>query len=53
MDELRRVRAQGYAVIDQELEIGLCSIAIPVRNMRGATIAAINVGAQAARVTDR
>jgi IclR family pca regulon transcriptional regulator len=51
MDELRQVRVQGYAVIDQELEIGLCSIAIPVRNMRGATIAAINVGAQAARVS--
>lgn len=51
MDELRRVREQGYAVIDQELEIGLCSIAIPVRNVRGVTIAAINVGAQAARVS--
>ena len=43
--------AQGYAVIDQELEIGLCSIAVPVRNTRGMTIAAINVGAQAPRVT--
>ena len=51
MDELQRVREQGYAVIDQELEIGLCSIAIPVRNMRGVTIAAINIGAQAARVS--
>lgn len=51
MDELQHVREQGYAVIDQELEIGLCSIAIPVRNMRGATIAAINIGAQAARVS--
>lgn len=51
MDEVRTVRAQGYAVIDQELEIGLCSIAVPVRNTRGMTIAAINVGAQAPRVT--
>jgi IclR family pca regulon transcriptional regulator len=51
MQELQHVREQGYAVIDQELEIGLCSIAIPVRNMRGATVAAINVGAQAARVS--
>jgi IclR family pca regulon transcriptional regulator len=51
MSELQRVREQGYAVIDQELEIGLCSIAVPVRNMRGTTIAAINVGAQAARVS--
>lgn len=51
MAELQHVREQGYAVIDQELEIGLCSIAVPVRNMRGTTIAAINVGAQAARVS--
>ncbi|ATU94682.1 IclR family transcriptional regulator [Phyllobacterium zundukense] len=51
MHELQRVREQGYAAIDQELEIGLCSIAVPVRNMRGVTVAAINVGAQAARVS--
>ncbi len=51
MAELQLIREQGYAVIDQELEIGLCSIAIPVRNMRGTTIAALNVGAQAPRVT--
>ena len=50
MAELQLIREQGYAVIDQELEIGLCSIAIPVRNMRGTTIAALNVGAQAPRV---
>jgi IclR family pca regulon transcriptional regulator len=48
--ELRRVRTQGYALIDQELEIGLCSIAVPVENNRGQTIAAINIGASAAHV---
>ncbi|KQV30801.1 IclR family transcriptional regulator [Rhizobium sp. Root1203] len=48
--ELRRVRAQGYAIIDQELEIGLCSIAVPVENDRGQTVAAINIGAPAAHV---
>ncbi|MDL2401395.1 IclR family transcriptional regulator [Rhizobium mayense] len=51
MAEFRRVRAQGYAVIDQELEIGLCSIAVPVTNDRGLTVAAINIGAPAAYVT--
>jgi len=50
MAEFRRVRAQGYAVIDQELEIGLCSIAVPVENDRGQTVAAINIGAPAAYV---
>ncbi len=48
MAEFRRVRDQGYAVIDQELEIGLCSIAVPVENDRGQTVAAINIGAPAA-----
>ncbi|OWV65922.1 IclR family transcriptional regulator [Rhizobium sp. N122] len=48
--EFRRVRAEGYAIIDQELEIGLCSIAVPVANDRGETVAAINIGAPAALV---
>ncbi len=48
--ELRRVRAQRYAVIDQELELGLCSIAVSVENDRGETVAAINIGAPAAHV---
>lgn len=47
-EEIAKVRQQGYAVIDQELEIGLCSIAIPVSNDRGRVVAAINVGAPAA-----
>jgi IclR family pca regulon transcriptional regulator len=50
MTEFQRVRAQGYAVIDQELEIGLCSIAVPVENSRGHTVAAINIGAPAAHI---
>ncbi len=47
-EEIGKVRQQGYAVIDQELEIGLCSIAVPIRNDRGRVVAAINVGAPAA-----
>ncbi|MBX4886675.1 IclR family transcriptional regulator, partial [Rhizobium bangladeshense] len=50
IEEFRRVRAEGYAIIDQELEIGLCSIAVPVENDRGETVAAINIGAPAAIV---
>jgi len=48
--ELERVRAAGYALVDQELEIGLRSIAVPVRGPDRAVIAAINVGVQATRV---
>ena len=44
MGELATVRTQGFATIDQEVEIGLRSIALPLRNIRGKTIAALNVG---------
>ena len=46
--ELWRVRAQGYALIDQELELGLCSLAVPLENDRGRIVAALNIGAPAA-----
>ncbi|WP_276958864.1 IclR family transcriptional regulator [Allomeiothermus silvanus] len=49
--ELERVRQQGYALVDQELELGLRSAAVPVRNARGRVLAAMNVGVQAARVS--
>ncbi|MDE1156963.1 MAG: IclR family transcriptional regulator [Neorhizobium sp.] len=48
MAEFSRIRAQGYAVIDQELELGLCSIAVPLVNGRGRVVAALNIGAPAA-----
>lgn len=49
--ELLRVRAQGYALVDQELEEGLLAIAVPVRDRRGATVAAINLSTHVARRT--
>jgi len=48
---LAEVRESGYAVIDEELEVGLRSIAVPVRGASGNVLAALNVGAQAARVS--
>ena len=50
-DILAGVRENGYAVIDEELEVGLRSIAVPVRGASGNVLAALNVGAQAARVS--
>lgn len=47
--ELAKVKAQGYAIIDQELELGLCSIAVPVLDKSGKVIAAINVSTHAMR----
>jgi IclR family pca regulon transcriptional regulator len=49
--ELARVRTQGYAAVDQELEMGLRTVAVPLRNFRGDTVAALNVSAHASRMT--
>lgn len=45
--ELDRVREQGWALVDGELEIGLRSIAVPVRGRDGRTAAAVNVSTSA------
>jgi IclR family transcriptional regulator, pca regulon regulatory protein len=47
--ELLRVRAQGWALVDQELEDGLRSLAAPVRGPGGQVIAAVNVSTSAMR----
>lgn len=44
---LAKTREQGYALIDEEVELGLRSIAIPLRNARGQTVAALNFGVAA------
>jgi IclR family pca regulon transcriptional regulator len=48
--ELDRIRAQGYAIVDQELELGLRSMAVPIVGAGRRVIAAINVGVSAGRV---
>lgn len=45
------VRAKGSALVDQELEEGVRSIAAPIVNGRGQTIAAMNISCHASRVT--
>lgn len=47
--EIARTRAQGYAMVDQELELGLQTIAVPLRNFRGDTVAAMNISVHATR----
>ena len=48
---LESVRTNGYALVDQELEIGLRSIAVPILGVGRQVTAALNVGVQAARVS--
>ncbi|HXL89529.1 MAG TPA: IclR family transcriptional regulator C-terminal domain-containing protein [Streptosporangiaceae bacterium] len=47
--ELLRIREQGWALVDQELEEGLRSIAAPIRDGDGQVIAAVNVSTHAGR----
>jgi IclR family pca regulon transcriptional regulator len=50
-DEIDRVRRQGYAIVDEELEAGLRSIAAPIHDSAGAVAAAVNLSVQASRTT--
>jgi IclR family pca regulon transcriptional regulator len=49
--ELARVRRQGWALVDQELEHGLRSVAAPVRDADARALAAVNVSTHASRTT--
>src|SRR5699024_215402 len=40
--EVSEIRAQGFAVVTEELEVGLASLAVPIRNRAGQTVAAMN-----------
>lgn len=47
--KIQQVRQQGWCLVDQELEEGLISLAAPITNRAGRTIAAINISGQANR----
>ncbi|TLX53023.1 IclR family transcriptional regulator [Stutzerimonas nosocomialis] len=49
-DCLQKVRQQGWCLVDQELEQGLRSIAVPVYDSTGHVLAAMNVSTHASRV---
>jgi IclR family pca regulon transcriptional regulator len=48
---LADVHTLGYALNDEELELGLRSLAVPVFDSRGRLVCAINVGVQAVRMS--
>ena len=48
-----RARADGYAVVDEEFEPELVSVAVPVRDPRGSVIASLNASAPRYRFIDR
>jgi IclR family pca regulon transcriptional regulator len=50
---LRLALRNGYSIVDQELELGLRSMAVPIQNPSGKVVAAVNVGAHAQRVSNQ
>jgi len=44
MARVAQARRDGFAIIDQEIEIGLRSIAVPLIDARGRVVAALNIG---------
>ena len=50
-DAIGKAKADGFAIVDEELELGLRSIAVPIRDRAERTVAAINVSTQSARFT--
>lgn len=51
MKEIEFVGRHGYAIIDEELEIGIRSIAVPIRNARGEMVAAMSLSVSTSRMT--
>lgn len=47
--ELVKVGEQGWALVDQELEEGLRSVAAPIRDRNGVVVAAVNLSTHASR----
>jgi PcaR/PcaU/PobR family beta-ketoadipate pathway transcriptional regulator len=50
-DELERVRQQGYAINDEELEIGLRAVAAPIWDSSSQVVAAANITGSAAMLS--
>ena len=50
-EELKRVRQQGYAVAQEELEVGLSAVAAPIWNHEGEVVAAVSVSGPSFRLS--
>jgi len=50
-DILARIRIDGWALVDRELEAGVRSVAVPLLDRKGVAAAAMNLSAHAGRVS--
>jgi IclR family transcriptional regulator, pca regulon regulatory protein len=53
MLKVQQARKQGWCLVNQELEEGLISIAAPITNRTGRTVAALNISGQANRTSSK
>ncbi|QNN51886.1 IclR family transcriptional regulator [Nocardioides mesophilus] len=53
LEELTRIRANGYATVDEEFEHGVVGCSAPVRDFNGRIVAAINITGPKGRLGDR
>lgn len=51
LEEVRAVRQRGWAVTDEELELGYRAVAVPLRGADGSVVAAVNVRMSVGRIT--
>ena len=49
---LRQIRQDGFALVDQELEIGLRSLGVPIRNRAGEAVAGLSVSLLEAQLSN-
>ena len=50
-DRVQEDRAQGFSIVDEELERGLRSIAVPILDRSGQAVAALNLSTHSTRTT--
>jgi IclR family pca regulon transcriptional regulator len=50
-DCISKVRAQGYCIVDQELDSGLRSLAVPAFDAKNKLLGAINISTNASRIS--
>lgn len=53
LEIVRQARDDGYAIVVDEFEVGLCGASAPIRDGRGVVVAALNVAAPVTRFSDQ
>lgn len=53
MRDIAKTRAQGWAFVSEELELGACGIAAPIRDAYGRTVAALNISTNLGRHAEK